>query len=179
MPILGNIKKRIKETTDKDEINLLNEYLEINQQLKEAKKENKELLKNASNMINSKIDDEPKNEDFTDLKIIKMYQELNDEINNLKKEIKEAETDLDRKAYNRYPTLTEDAIKTLVVDDKWLAVLEARTRGEMDRITQTLTRRVKELAERYGTPMPEIEIEVSELEERVNSHLERMGFSWE
>ena len=74
----------------------------------------------------------------------------------------EADADLDRNAYNRYPTLTEDEIKTLVVDDKWLAVLEARTRGEVDHITQTLTRRVKELAERYEMPMPEIEIEVSE-----------------
>ncbi len=175
---LGNINKRIKETTDKDEMKLLNEYLEIYQKLKEAEKENKELFENASNVINSKIDDEPKNEDFADLRIIKMYLELNDEINDLKKEIKDADADLDRKAYNKYPTLTEDEIKTLVVDDKWLAVLEARTRGEMDRISQTLTRRVKELAERYGTPMPEIEIEVSELEAKVDSHLERMGFSW-
>jgi type I restriction enzyme M protein len=176
---LGNINKRIKETTDKYEMKLLNGYLEIDQKLKETKKENKELLENALNIINSKIDDETKNEDFTDLRIIKMYLEFNDEINVLKKEIKEADADLDKKAYNRYPTLTEDEIKTLVVDDKWLAVLEARTRGEMDRITQTLTRRVKELAKRYGTPMPEIENEVSELEAKVNSHLERMGFSWE
>jgi type I restriction enzyme M protein len=125
------------------------------------------------------MDDEPKNEDFTDLRIIKMYLELNAELSDLKKEIKEVDADLDKKAYNKYLTLTEDEIKTLVVDDKWLAVLEARIRGEMDRISQTLTRRVKELAKRYGTPMPEIEIEVSELEAKVNSHLERMGFSWE
>jgi len=146
--------------------------------LKETKKENKELFENASNVINSKMDDEPKNEDFTDLRIIKIYLELNDELNDLKKEIKDADADLDRKAHNRYPALTEDEIKTLVVDDKWLAVLEARTRGEMDRTSQTLTRRVKELADRYEMPMPEIEIEVSELEAKVNSHLERMGFSW-
>lgn len=114
-----------------------------------------------------------------ELVVLNEWLRFNDKETKLKKELKEADADLDRKAYNRYPTLTGDEIKTLVVDDKWLAVLEARTRGERDRISQTLTRRVKELAERYGMPMPEIECEVSELEAMVNSHLERMGFLWE
>ena len=39
-----------------------------------------------------------------------------------------------------------------MVDDKWLAALDAAVHGEMDRISQALTRRVKELAERYETP---------------------------
>lgn len=115
----------------------------------------------------------------TELVVLNEWLRSSDKETKLKKEIKDADADLDRKAYNRYPTLTEDEIKTLVVDDKWLAVLKARTRGEMTRISQILTRRVKELAERYGTPMPEIECEVSELEAKVDSHLERMGFSWE
>jgi hypothetical protein len=33
-----------------------------------------------------------------------------------------------------------------VVDDKWLAALGAAIHGEMDRISQALTQRVKELA---------------------------------
>ena len=45
--------------------------------------------------------------------------------------------------------LTEAEIKTLVVDDKWLASLDAAIHGEMDRVSQQLTQRVKELAERY------------------------------
>ncbi|MCD6455173.1 MAG: hypothetical protein J7K81_00025, partial [Methanophagales archaeon] len=114
-----------------------------------------------------------------ELVVLNEWIRFSDKETKLKKEIKEADADLDRKAYNRYPTLTEEEIKTLVVDDKWLAVLEARIQGEMDRISQTLARRVKELAERYETPMPEIESEVSELEAKVNNHLKRMGFSWE
>jgi type I restriction enzyme M protein len=47
----------------------------------------------------------------------------------------------------------------------------------MDRISQTLTRRVKELAERYETPLPRMAERVAELEIRVQRHLERMGFS--
>ena len=73
----------------------------------------------------------------------------------LKKQLRDAEADLDAKAYARYPKLTEAEIKTLVVDDKWLAALAAAIHGEMDRISQALTQRVKELAERYETPLPE------------------------
>ena len=49
----------------------------------------------------------------------------------------------------------------------------------MDRVSQQLTQRVKELAERYGTPIPQMVDRVAELEAKVNGHLERMGFTWE
>ncbi len=65
-----------------------------------------------------------------------------------------------------------------MVDDKWLAALDAAIHGEMDHISQALTRRVKELAERYETPMPQQVRAVAELEAKVNRHLEGMGFSW-
>lgn len=50
--------------------------------------------------------------------------------------------------------------------------------GEMDRISQNLGQRVKELAERYETPLPVLTLRVSEQEAKVNRHLERMGFAW-
>jgi len=96
----------------------------------------------------------------------------------LKKRLKEAEADLDGKAYKKYPTLTELDIKTLVVDDKWLAALDAAIHGEMDRISRALTHRVKELGERYETPMPQMVSRVAELERKVDRHLEEMGFAW-
>jgi type I restriction enzyme M protein len=95
----------------------------------------------------------------------------------LKKKLKDAEAALDAKAYAQYPKLTEDDVKTLVVDDKWLAALDAAIHEEMERISQALTQRVKELAERYETPMPQMGSRVAELEAKVNRHLERMGFS--
>ena len=96
----------------------------------------------------------------------------------LKKELKDAEADLDAKAYKKYPTLAEPEIKTLVVDDKWIATLDAIIHGEMDRISLALAERVKELAERYESPMPRISGEVGELEAKVNCHLRKMGFAW-
>jgi type I restriction enzyme M protein len=46
----------------------------------------------------------------------------------------------------------------------------------MDRINQQLTRRVKELAERYENPMPLLTDRVTDLEGKVNAHLQKMGF---
>ncbi|MFZ4703899.1 MAG: type I restriction endonuclease subunit M, partial [Candidatus Methylumidiphilus sp.] len=85
--------------------------------------------------------------------------------------------ELDKRAYAQYPKLTEDEIKTLVVDDKWLAALDAMIHGEMDRISQTLTQRVKELAELYETPMPQLSSRAADREAKVYRHLEKMGFS--
>ena len=96
----------------------------------------------------------------------------------LKKRLKEAEAALDLAAYNTYPKLKEAEIKTLVVDGKWLAALDADIHGEMDRISHGLTRRVKELAERYETPLPRLATRAVELQARVHAHLERMGFAW-
>ena len=108
---------------------------------------------------------------------LKEWLKLNGEESDLKKRLREAETALDTKAYAQYPKLTESEIKTLVVDDKWLAALDAAIHGEMDRVSQQLTQRVKELAERYETRMPQMVGRVAELEAKVNCHLaRRWGF---
>jgi len=96
----------------------------------------------------------------------------------LKKRLKEEESTLDAKAYAQYPNLTETEIKTLVVDDKWLTALHSAVHGEMERISQALTKRIKELAERYEVPMPLMANRASELEAQVNQHLANMGFAW-
>ena len=75
------------------------------------------------------------------------------------------------------PVLGETEVKSLVVDDKWMAALEAVIHGETDRISQQLTQRVKELAERYETPLPDLNKRVAELEAKVNRHLAKMGFT--
>jgi type I restriction enzyme M protein len=96
----------------------------------------------------------------------------------LKKVIKEAEAALDLAAYKKYPSLSEAEIKVLVVDDKWLAKIDARIHGEMDRISQALTQRARMLAERYESRLSDIVANVAVLEAKVNKHLMRMGFAW-
>ena len=109
---------------------------------------------------------------------LKEWLRLSEQEADLKTRLKEAEAALDALAYAQYPKLNEAEVKTLVVDDKWLATLDAAIHGEMERISQALTQRVKELAERYEAPMPVMTRRVVELEAKVTGHLEKMGFSW-
>jgi type I restriction enzyme M protein len=113
-----------------------------------------------------------------ELRVLKAWLALMAEESALKRKLKDAEAALDAKAYARYSKLAEDEIKALVVDDKWLAALDATIHGEMDRVSQQLTRRVKELAERYETPLARLSETVEALSARVANHLKKMGFSW-
>jgi type I restriction enzyme M protein len=92
--------------------------------------------------------------------------------------VKDAQEALMAKVAAQYGKLTEDEIKTLVVDDKWLATLAAAVQGELDRVSQTLTGRIRQLAERYATPLPQLTGEVATLAARVDEHLKKMGAVW-
>lgn len=89
--------------------------------------------------------------------------------------LKTAQENLMERVLQHYARLTEDDIKTLVVDDKWLATLAAAVQGELDRVSQTLTGRIRQLAERYATPLPQLTAEVATLARRVDEHLKKMG----
>ena len=115
-------------------------------------------------------------EDKTELEIMEKYLELGEQESEAKRKIKEAEQKLNTEVIAKYKTLTESEIKILVVNDKWMANIEQRVKGEMDRISQRLTQRIKELAERYSTPLPILVTETETLTKKVDEHLEKMGF---
>ena len=114
----------------------------------------------------------------TELEVLRQWLGMSDKIAALKKRVRESEAALDRLAYEKYPKLTEAEIKTLVVDDKWMARLHGEVQGELDRVSHTLTGRIRELAERYATPMPQLGEEIETLARRVDDHLKKMGFAW-
>ena len=109
---------------------------------------------------------------------LEAYADLLEQQTEAKAKRKAAQEDLDKKIDAKYPKLTEAEIKTLVVDDKWMARLSAAVQGELDRVSQTLTGRIRELAERYATPLPKLTDEVETLTARVEEHLKKMGASW-
>jgi type I restriction enzyme M protein len=94
------------------------------------------------------------------------------------KKIREAIRKLDAQVNAKYGKLTETEIKTLVVDDKWLVTLASSVQSELDRVSQALTSRIRQLAERYATPLPQITAEVETLSARVEEHLRKMGAVW-
>ena len=95
-----------------------------------------------------------------------------------KKALKEAQDALDLAVFKQYSKLSIDEIKSLIVDDKWLATLESNLIAEIERITQQLANRVKELEERYSEPLPMIMQSVASLSDKVAGHLKAMGLEW-
>jgi type I restriction enzyme M protein len=115
-------------------------------------------------------------DDAEERQALEAYAALLDQQAETKTRLKTAQDDLEAKLDAKYPTLTETDIQTLVVDDKWLATLAAAVQGELDRVSQTLTGRIRQLAERYATPLPELTTEVESLAGKVAGHLAKMGF---
>ena len=116
-----------------------------------------------------------RSEDAEERQALEAYAALLDQQADAKTRLKTAQEDLEAKLDAKYPTLTEADIQTLVVDDKWLHTLAAAVQGELDRVSQTLTGRIRQLAERYATPLPQLTDEVAALAARVDGHLKKMG----
>ncbi|WP_243286692.1 type I restriction-modification system subunit M [Geothrix terrae] len=110
--------------------------------------------------------------------VLKAFAALLDKQKDTKDQRKAAQVALDLKVDAKYPKLAEAEIKALVVEDKWLAHIANAVQGELDRVSQTLTDRLRELAHRYATPLPELLDEVEKLSARVEDHLKRMGAVW-
>jgi type I restriction enzyme M protein len=113
-----------------------------------------------------------------ELTILQYYARLTEQEAEANRKLKEAQKSLDVKVVTKYGALSVDEIKTLVVDDKWLATIAADVQTELDRVSQALTGRIKQLAERYTTPLPALTEEVETLSNRVDGHLRKMGFEW-
>lgn len=94
------------------------------------------------------------------------------------KAIRQGEDTLDEKVLAKYAKLSEAEIKMLVVEDKWFASIRAAIDGELQRLTQRLAGRVRELEDRYAQPLSEIQREIEVLSEKVKAHLKNMGLLW-
>lgn len=123
------------------------------------------------------FDDSGSSLDDEQFSILEQCLQLCDREAAAKKAVNNAQTALDKAVFSQYAKLTEDEIKTLVVDDKWHGALEAAITAEIERVTQQLANRVKLLEERYAEPLPQLEEEVEVLARRVEDHLQRMGLT--
>lgn len=138
--------------------------------------DNDKITKGAVQKRAKEIKDDADSAD--ELAVLKQYLGLFDEIAETMQRIKKMENDLVKKVIAKYPTLTADEVKTLVIEKKWMADLESRIANEMDHQSQKLAGRVKELVIRYAEPLPELEKAVSALTAKVDEHLKTMGFTY-
>ncbi len=95
-----------------------------------------------------------------------------------KKAVKDAKNKLDAKVFAKIKVLSEENIRTIVIEDKWLATLQSDIDSEIERVTNKLVNRLRTLEERYATPMPKLSERVGELTSKVDGHLKAMGVSW-
>ena len=108
-------------------------------------------------------------------KALENYAALLDKQADTKGRLKAAQDALEAKLAMKYGKLNEAEIKVLVVDDKWLSALSADVQSELDRVSQALTGRIRELADRYAAPLPRLTGEVATLAAHVDAHLRKMG----
>ena len=141
--------------------------------LAEAKNDKDKITKASVAARLKEIKKDPDGDD--ERTVLQAYVKLADQVAEVGSKCKTAQEALTTKVAAKYPKLTEDEIKTLVVDDKWLATLAAAVQGELDRVSQTLTGRIRQLAERYASPLPQLTDEVEQLADKVAAHLQKMG----
>jgi len=178
-------------TAEQEKIDgLKNELEEISQNKESLEEENSgedDLFADArsdagkitKNDLNKRIKEIKGDSEYADeLKVLQEYLDLIEKESTLKKQIKVKEESLDKELLKKYNSLTEEEIKVLVVDDKWMTTLRNAVKSEMERISQKLAGRIKELAERYEAPLPELTKEVETLSKNVEGHLKNMGFKW-
>ncbi len=130
-------------------------------------------------VLRDRLDEVAADPDYDDeRKFLERYEGLLDKLKGVKDRVKTAKKQLDAKLDVTYHALSEDEVKTLVVDYKWLATVAAAVGSELDRTSQTLAARVRELAERYATPLPKFVDDVMTLSTKVKKHLIVMGARW-
>ena len=112
-----------------------------------------------------------------ELEIVNKYYELFEKEAEISKVIKDKMKELDERVKAKYKELSEDDIKDILINDKWMPKIEEDIKGELERISYKLANRIKELYERYEETLPSIEKEVETFETKVENHLKRMGFT--
>lgn len=139
-----------------------------------------EEAKNDKGNISKKtIDDRLKvTKDSDEIKVLKECKKLLELEAKAKKELKKASDELSLEVFKKYPTLSIEEIKEIVIVDKWLKHISSQIDEEVNRVTTNLANRIKTLEERYKEPLKTIENDVNTLSAKVEDHLKAMGLSW-
>ena len=77
----------------------------------------------------------------------------------------------------KYSVLTEDEIKMLVVERKWLASVISGCKALMQNVTHRISNDITALVERYETTLSETTNAINDLEKEVLASLQEMGFT--
>lgn len=107
-----------------------------------------------------------------------LYAQKYAEMDTVNKAYKAARKALDEKLVTKYAELTDEEIKHLLFDMKWMAKLSADVCDEIEQVLNTLSSKVLLIAKRYEHTLGEIEDRTAKSRAAVVSALERMGYIW-
>lgn len=134
-----------------------------------------ELLDKAKEEIGEEDEEELKRI-IDEVKKTPEYKAIDKKKKEVDKEIKEKKQALTLLLEDKYNAFTEEEIKLLVVDKKWLTTVSSMVYSEMQQVTQQLTLEVVNVAERYEQTLANIDEKMKEYESKVVAHLKEMGF---
>lgn len=134
-------------------------------------------------IVEKSVKDKVKNlkstdKDSEELALLLEYQTTVAELKQQNKTVKELAVAFESMIEEKYSDLTEEEIKDLLLNKKWFADIYAGINELFVAVSNSLTNRLIELAERYELTLPELEKNVDDYESRVTKHLKRMGFVW-
>lgn len=112
-----------------------------------------------------------------DVKLLKQWLDLSTKKDELNKTLKQKRNALTEAVVKKYASLSENEIKTLVVERKWLASVIGGCESLMQSVTHRIATDVTALVERYEDTMPELAQDVTNFENEVNGYLKEMGFT--
>ena len=121
-----------------------------------------------------RIQDDQEDEEIS---VLQQYLNLVDEQADYKKAISEMETGLNNDIIRKYDELSVNEIKDLMINNKWIETFHRKILEEMQLISHKLTHRIAELSDRYNKTLPSHLHELSILEEKVKTHIVKMGFT--
>jgi type I restriction enzyme M protein len=113
-----------------------------------------------------------------EIEVLEKYLANNEKIKVSNQLLKTILATLEIEVEQKYPTLNEADLKDLVIHKKWTVALQKALSTEQEKLSQTLTQRIKELAERYESTLPQLMSGASDVEDRVKAHLQKMGLAW-
>ena len=119
---------------------------------------------------------EPTQFDESDVKLWAEYVAKADKMDKDKKFLKNEIAALTKAVQDKYTVITEDEVRDLVFDHKWMPDMRERLSGLMTTCQQRVSSDMHALNARYQNTLDQLANSVKDYEEAVLSHLKDMGF---
>ncbi|MCK5243351.1 type I restriction-modification system subunit M [bacterium] len=165
-----------KDTITQELESFIEEHSGEESVLEDAKNDKGKITKATLKTTIAEVKNQEDNQE--EMAVLTKCHELMEKETEASNKIKTAQKVLGEKVLAKYQKVTIDEIKTLIIEDKWLATMKESIESEIERITQQLATRIKVLEERYAEPLAQLVEKVETLSVKVDAHLKKMGLQW-